>query len=140
EPVEDPVDAVAGEEADQVILGGEEEPRLPRVALTAGAAAKLVVDPARLVALGAEDEQAAELLDPLVVRLRVLLDLRDDLVVGALVLLVVELESPLAKLGASEVVGVPPEHDVDAAAGHVGRDRDRARAPRLGDRLALALG
>ncbi len=35
---------------------------------------------------------------------------------------------------------VAAELDVDAAAGHVGRDRDRARRARFGDRLALALG
>ena len=63
EAVEDPVDAVAGEQAHEVVLGGQEEARLARVALAAGAAAQLVVDPARLVALGAEDEQAAGLED-----------------------------------------------------------------------------
>ena len=67
EPVEDAVDAVAGEQAHEVVLRGEVEARLARVALAAGAAAQLVVDAARLVALGAEDEQAAELLDLLVV-------------------------------------------------------------------------
>ena len=35
---------------------------------------------------------------------------------------------------------VAAELDVDAAARHVGGDRDRERAARLGDRLALALG
>ena len=59
EAVEDAVDPVAGEQAHEVVLGGEEEARLARVALAAGAAAQLVVDPARLVALGADDEQAA---------------------------------------------------------------------------------
>ena len=59
--VEDFVDAVAGEEADHVVLGGEEEAGLAGVALAAGAAAQLVVDAARLVALGAADEEPAEL-------------------------------------------------------------------------------
>ena len=54
EAVEDLVDPVAGEQADEVVLGGEEEARLAGVALAAGAAAQLVVDPARLVALGAD--------------------------------------------------------------------------------------
>ena len=58
-----------GEQAHEVVLGGQVEARLARVALAAGAAAQLVVDAARLVALGAEDEQAAELLHLLVVRL-----------------------------------------------------------------------
>ena len=61
EAVQDAVDPVAGEQADEVVLGGEEEARLAGVALAAGAAAQLVVDPARLVALGAADEQAAGL-------------------------------------------------------------------------------
>ena len=63
EAVEDVVDPVAGEQAHEVVLGGEEEARLARVALAAGAAAELVVDAARLVALGADDEQAAGLHD-----------------------------------------------------------------------------
>ena len=57
--VEDAVDAVAGEQAHEVVLGGQVEARLAGVALAARAAAQLVVDPARLVALGAEDEQPA---------------------------------------------------------------------------------
>ena len=65
EAVEDAVDAVAGEQAHEVVLGGEEEARLAGVALAAGAAAQLVVDAPRLVALGAADEQAAGLERPL---------------------------------------------------------------------------
>src|SRR3954447_24075501 len=49
--VEDLVDPVAGEQADEVVLGREEEARLAGVALAAGAAAELVVDAPRLVAL-----------------------------------------------------------------------------------------
>ena len=45
-----------------------------------------------------------------------------------------------ASSSARAVLGAAAELDVDAAAGHVGRDRDGARAPGLGDRLALALG
>ena len=59
EAVEDPVDAVAREQADQVVLGGEEEAALAGVALASGAPAQLVVDAARLVALGADDVEAA---------------------------------------------------------------------------------
>ena len=57
--VEDAVDAVAREQAHEIVLGGEEEARLAGIALAAGAAAQLVVDAARLVALGAADEQPA---------------------------------------------------------------------------------
>ena len=76
EAVEDLVDAVAGEQAHEVVLGGEEEARLAGVALAAGAAAQLVVDAARLVALGAADEQAAGLQDLLAVLLDARLDRR----------------------------------------------------------------
>ncbi len=63
EALHDPVDPVAGEEPHEVVLGGEVEAGLARVALTARAAAELVVDPAGLVALGAEDVQATDLDD-----------------------------------------------------------------------------
>src|SRR5436190_2172160 len=46
EALEDVVDPVAREQADEVVLAGEEEARLARVALAAGAAAQLVVDAA----------------------------------------------------------------------------------------------
>ena len=97
EALDDVVDAVAGEEAHELVLGGEVEAGLARVALAAGAAAQLVVDAARLVALGAEHVEAAELAHPLA------------------------------------------ELDVDAAAGHVRRDRDRAALARADDDLRLAL-
>ena len=96
EALDDVVDPVAGEQAHEVVLGGEVEARLAGVALAAGAAAELVVDAPRLVALGAEHVQAAELDDALA------------------------------------------ELDVDAAAGHVRRDRDRADLARVLDDLRLA--
>ena len=54
------LDALAAEHAQQVVFEREEEARGARIALAAGAAAKLVVDAPGLVALGAEDVQAAE--------------------------------------------------------------------------------
>ena len=62
-------DPLAVEPHHQVVAEREVEARLARVALTTGAAAQLVVDAARLVPLGAEHVQAAEL-DDLVVLLR----------------------------------------------------------------------
>ena len=140
EAVEDLVDPVAGEQAHEVVLGGEEEARLARVALAAGAAAQLVVDPARLVALGAADEQAAGLLTTCLVVLDARLDLRQDVGEALVVVRVAGLEAELVELDLREVLGVAAELDVDAAAGHVGGDRDRAGAAGLGDDLALALG
>ena len=63
EALHDVVDPVAGEQAHELVLAGEVEARLARVALAARAAAQLVVDAARLVPLGAEHVEAAELLD-----------------------------------------------------------------------------
>src|SRR5581483_6306961 len=96
EALHDVVDAVAGEEAHELVLPREVEARLARVALAAGATAQLVVDAARLVALRAEDVEAAELSHAVV-----------DL-------------------------------DVHASAGHVRRDRDRARLTGVLDDLRLA--
>ena len=96
EALHDVVDAVAGEQAHEVVRAGEVEARLARVALAARAAAQLVVDAACLVPLGAEHVEAAELAH-----------------------LVVDL-------------------DVDAAARHVRRDRDRADLAGVLDDLGLA--
>ena len=140
EAVEDAVDAVAGEEAHEVVLGGEEEARLAGVALAAGAAAQLVVDAARLVALRADDEQAAGLDDPLAVLLDARLDGGQDVGEALVVVGIARPQAELGELDLRQVLGVAAELDVDAAAGHVGGDRDRAGAAGLGDRLALALG
>ena len=53
-------DAVGAEDAHEVVLEREVEARGAGVALAAGAAAELVVDAARLVALGGQDVQAAQ--------------------------------------------------------------------------------
>ena len=140
EAVEDPVDPVAGEEADEVVLGGEEEARLAGVALAAGAAAKLVVDPPRLVALGAADEEAAGLAD----LVALLLAARRELGISVSSSAPRSSRRPrvtpsLRSSCLGELLGIAAELDVDAAAGHVGRDRDRAEPARLGDGLALLL-
>ena len=59
QPVHQPVDAVAAEDAQQVVLEGDDELADARVALAPGTAAELVVDAPRLVPLGAQDEQPA---------------------------------------------------------------------------------
>src|SRR5262249_27070196 len=63
ETLHDSLDPLAREQTDEVVLAGEVEARLARIALTAGGAAQLVVDAARLVALGSEHVQAAEVDD-----------------------------------------------------------------------------
>ena len=57
-------DALGTEEAHEVVFERDEEVRRTRVALARAAAAQLAVDAARLVALGAQHVQAAQLGDP----------------------------------------------------------------------------
>src|SRR3954452_14798702 len=63
EALHDSLDPVAGEEPDEVVLTGEVEACFAGISLAAGAASELIVDPARLVALSAEDVEAARLDD-----------------------------------------------------------------------------
>ena len=63
EALHQPGDPVAGEALHQVVLERQVEARRAGVALAAGAAAQLVVDAPRVVALGADDVQAAGLDD-----------------------------------------------------------------------------
>ena len=67
EALHQPGDPLGGEALHQVVLEREVEARRARVALAAGAAAQLVVDAPRVVALGADDVQAAGLDHPVVV-------------------------------------------------------------------------
>ena len=60
EPQHQVLDALAAEDAQQIVLERKEKSRCARVALAAGAAAQLVVDAAGLVALGTDDVQAAQ--------------------------------------------------------------------------------
>ena len=147
-------DAVAAEQAHEVVLQRDVEPRLAGVALTAGTAAQLVVDTAGVVTLGADDEQAAggahplgfagdlglvlgQLLgeqlagmeDLLIVRVGVAGGLGDELV-G---------ESGLAQVVFGHVLGVAAQHDIRTAAGHVGGHGDGAELTGLRHDLGLAL-
>src|SRR3546814_13404794 len=96
-----------------------------RVALAPGAAAQLVVDAARLVALGADDVQAAGFLDRVVALLPFGLQAR----AGDLVDRLAGLGFKVRQFGVQRAA----EHDVGAAAGHVGGDGHRARSAGLGD-------
>ena len=129
ETIEDPVDAVTGKQPDQVVLGGEEEARLARVTLASGAATQLVVDSPRLVALGADDVQATGVEHDLAVALDLGHRLREALVKGLVVARVTQAQPELRELRASEVLRAATELDIDAAAGHVGRDRHRPGRP-----------
>ena len=97
--------AVGAEDAQQVVLEREVEARRAGIALPAAAAAELVVDAARLVALGAEDVEAAgrdHLLALAGARLLVLLE---DVLVARLVLLRRLLELLADLLDRGDVLG-----------------------------------
>ena len=125
----------AVEPAHQVVAEGEVEPRLPRVALAAGAAAQLVVDPPALVPLGAQHVEATGLGDLLVLGLDLLLGRPHGVVPGGLVLLrrLGRRQPPGPQRLVGDEVGVAAELDVGAAAGHVGGHGDRAQPAGLGD-------
>jgi hypothetical protein len=121
EPLHQAREAVGPEEAHEVVLEREVETGGAGVALAAGAAAQLVVDAARLVALGADDVEAAR---------------GDDLLVGLGALDLRLLEELLVLLGRlalaplpGEELGVAAEEDVGAAARHVRRDRHAPGCP-----------
>ena len=111
------------------------------VALAAGAAAELVVDPAALVPLGADDVQAAHRGDLAALGLHLGLVLGDgllpdvlgDLEPGRVERPAVLVGQPL-EVGPGHELGVAAEDDVGAAAGHVGGDRDGRPAGRPGPR------
>mmetsp|Transcript_8876 Transcript_8876/g.26745 ORF Transcript_8876/g.26745 Transcript_8876/m.26745 type:complete len:218 (-) Transcript_8876:82-735(-) len=76
--VEQPLDLVAAEEAEDAVLEREEEVRRARVALPARAAAQLTVDPARVVQVRADDVQPSRLQHPLLLRRELLGELFAD--------------------------------------------------------------
>ncbi len=137
---EHPVDPVGLEQPHELVLQRQVEPGLARVALTAGAAAELVVDAPRLVALGAEDVEPADVADLVVLGRHLRLDPLDHGRPRGVVLLGVldRVEPLLAQLLVGEEVDRAAEHDVGAATGHVGGDRDRALVAGQRDDLRLA--
>ena len=97
-----------------------------------------------------QDVQPAQAYDLVVLGVGLLLELAEDRLVVLLVggpFLLVHLEHevaivvPLARghLLAGQVLGVAPQQDVDAAAGHVGGNRDRPYPARLGNDHGLLL-
>ena len=106
----------------------------PGIALTAGAAAQLVVDAPALMPLGAEHVEAAGG-QRLFLQAR---DLRADFV-GARALLALARVLDLGDFLADAHVGIAAELNVGAAAGHVGGDGDRARHAGLRDDVGFLL-
>ncbi len=132
ELLHDRAQALAAEDAQQRILERQEEARASRVALPPRAAAQLVVDAARLVAFGADDVQPARLDHVVVADLPVGAHFRDLAVLFRLRhrLVVAKLEDQRLQRSA--------QHDIRAAAGHVGGDGDGAGGAGLRDDFRLA--
>ena len=121
-------DALGAEEAHEVVLERDVEAGGAGVTLAGAAAAQLAVDAPRVVALGADDVEAAGLLlQKLPQRLRLALRLvvEPDLRVDEI------LVHPVGEDAGAEL-------DVGAAAGHVGGDGDGAGLAGEGDDLGLA--
>ena len=91
------------------------------------------------MALGADDVEAAGVQHLLVVLVDARLDRRQDLAEALVVVRIAGAQAELGELELGQVLGVAAELDVDAAARHVGGDRDCAGTARLSDDLALAL-
>ncbi len=132
ERAHDRLQPLAGEDLEQRILERKEKTRAAGISLARGPSPQLVVDAARLVALGAHDMQPAR---------------GDHLFVQLLPRLADLGDAPLLLLGQERLVGfhaldlgvgVAAQHDVRAAPRHVGGDGDLARPARLLDDLGLA--
>ena len=129
----DPADGPGSEQPHELIFEREVEPAVARVALAARAAAELVVDPAALVALAAEDVQAAEPADLVGLRRALHLEPLQQRVVALAPFVGVDVKPKGPDLVAREALWVATEDDVDATTCHVGGDRDGPEAPRLGN-------
>ncbi|CFS03545.1 Uncharacterised protein [Mycobacterium tuberculosis] len=129
------------EAAHQLVTQRQIEARLPGVPLAAGPATQLVVDPPRLVALGAQHVQAAGLDYFLGLLAGFLFDDGQFGVPGRLVLLgrLHRIQAAFAQPLIGEKVDVAAQHNVGAATGHVGGDGDAAAAARHRDDGRLLL-
>src|SRR5690606_2015769 len=121
ELAQQPGDATRAEDAHQVVIHRQVEPRRTRVALATGSTAQLVVGPAGFVTLAAADVEPTG---------------RHDLVVPRLPLGPQAAPRGLIRglaLGLEFDFEVAAEHDVGASTGHVRRDRHDARTASLRD-------
>ena len=132
-------DPVAVEDPHQVVFQREEEAREARVALAAGAAAQLVVDAPRLMALGAEHVEPAELEHLLLVGGAARAHLFADRVDLLELVLVALLQAGGLEGQTQAVLEVAAQLDVGAAAGHVGGHGHDAALAGASDDVRLAL-
>ena len=126
ELLHDALDLVSAEETDQVVLQRDVEAAFARVSLASRTSAQLVVDAARFVAFGADYAQAACCDDFFMLFGADGFELLQHLFILFVIFLRVK---PLfAHFLARKVLGVAAQHNVGAAAGHVGGHRDGAEA------------
>ncbi len=132
------LDAVASENPHQVVLEAQVEAGRSGIALAPGPAAELVVDAAGFMTLGAENVESAQTDDAVVF----LADGFSGLGPGVFELFGLRLgrvDAGAAKGFPGDGLGISAEENIDAAAGHVGRDRHRSRPAGLGDDPGLLL-
>ena len=102
------------------------------VALTAGTAAQLVIYAPRLVTFGGDNMQAANGQHLVMQLLPFVLDVVDTLLLFRLVQRSIGMD--FFDLG----LGIPAQHNVGAATGHIGGNGDRFQTPGLHDNLRFA--
>ena len=146
EAVQHTHNALGAEQTHNIVLQRQEEARFTGVSLTAGTATELIVDTAGLMALRADDKQAADCTHS--VRFLVHIDLvprigllvcrtrRKDLGIIRLckgICLGNDLvrQLLLTQLCQRHIFGVAAQHDIRTTAGHVGGDRHCAELTRL---------
>ena len=147
-------DPLRAEQTHDVVLQGQVEAALTGIALTASTTAQLVINPAGLVALGAQDEQAAHFtyLLRLFLNLAFILGLGvGEHLAGVQDLLVVGLgvagglgdqligHASLTQVSLGQILGVTAQHDIGTTAGHVGGHGDRAQLTGLSHDLSFLL-
>ncbi len=134
-----PRHGAGGEQAHQLVLERQVEAALAGVALAPRPAPELVVDAPALVALGAEHVETAQVADLVALGRAFGLVLLVELGETGLALLGVEQVALGQGVELGQALGVAPEDDVDAPAGHVGGHGDGVEAARLGHDHALPL-
>ena len=133
EGAHDRVQPLAGEDAQEVVLAGEEELGDARVALAAGAAAQLVVDAPALVPLGARARRGRQRRSPPASCSAISASISARFFRASAGVTSIPSAALLQPPALHPHVDVAAELNVGAAAGHVGGDGDRARHPGVGD-------
>ena len=139
EPQHQALHAIAAEDAQQIVLQRQIKARTAGIALASGASAKLVVDAARFVPLSADDVQPAERHHFLALLFDLVLD---DGEFAFQLLLREHLRDRCPASSAAPAArksGIAAEQNIGTAAGHIGRNGDRAFAARLRDDGSLTL-